>query len=156
GRATPAPVAAEAGEGPEGAEAPVQEAREGSDEEREADGDRRRRRRGRRGGRPRVRRDQADEGPGREEASETPGRPVAAETIEIVSPGAEAPAAEESDAAAAFAPWPGDAGLEAASLAPLAGDAAGSAPAHAEPHAAEDETPPPIAEAEPGIPFVSE
>ena len=128
------------------AEAAAPEAREGSDEDRETEGDRRRRRRGRRGGRPRVRRDLA---------GEAADRPVAAETIEIVPPVADTTAVEETDAAAAFAPWPGDAGLETASLAPFAGDEAKSPPAHAEAHGAEEEIPP-TAEAEPGIPFVSE
>src|SRR5260370_7277404 len=71
------------------------------------------------------------------------------------------PAAAETDAAAAFETWPGDAGLETASLAPLAGDAAASAPAHARVDAQghpgdEEETPAPTVEAEPGIPFESE
>jgi ribonuclease E len=141
---TVVPAAVEAGENSEAAEAPARESREGSDEDHEADGDRRRRRRGRRGGRPRVRRDQAAD------------RPVAADTIEIMPPVADTAAVEETDAAAAFASWPGDAGLETASLAPLAGDAAKAAPAHAGAHGTEEEVVPPTAEAEPGIPFVSE
>ena len=97
--------------------------------------------------------------------AQTPDRQVAAETIEIVPPAEDMPAAAETDAAAAFETWPGDAGLETASLAPLAGDAAASAPAHAQVHARvdaqghpgdEEETPAPTAEAEPGIPFESE
>ena len=131
------------------------EAREGGDEDRETDSDRRRRRRGRRGGRPRVRRDQVGEAPA-EAPAQPPDWQVAAETIEIVPPAEDAPAAKETDAA--FETWPGNAGLETASLAPLAGDVAASAPVHPRVHARdEEETPPaPTAEAEPGIPFESE
>jgi ribonuclease E len=156
GRAAPAPVAAEAAEGGEAADAPVREAHVGGDEDRETDGDRRRRRRGRRGGRPRPRRDQVGEAP-----AEAPAQPldwqVAAETIEILPPAEETPAVEETDAAA-FETWPGNAGLETASLAPLAGDVAASAPAHPHVHARDEEETPlaPTAETEPGMPFESE
>jgi ribonuclease E len=157
GRTAPVPVAAEAGESAEAGEAPAREAREGGDEDRDADGDRRRRRRGRRGGRPRVRRDQVGEAPA-EAPAQPPDWQVAAETIEIVPPAADTPSAEETDAAAAFKTWPGDAGLETASLAPLAGDVGASAPArpHVDPRDEEETPPAPTAEAEPGIPFESE
>ncbi len=73
-------------------------------------------------------------------------------------PAEDEPATEETAEPPAFAAWPDDAGLETASLAPFAGDVAGSAPAHAQVHVTDEEEtlPAPTAEAEPGIPFVSE
>jgi ribonuclease E len=159
GRAAPAETAPEAAEPAKPSEAPAREPREAAEDERDGD-DRRRRRRGRRGGRVRGR---------REEGAETPVRQVAAETVEIVPPSEEQRGVEETGAAPNLEPWPGDAGYEAASLAPFAGD--GNEPAHtAEPahaaapaHAAtperehEREAPAaPTAESEGGVPFVSE
>ncbi|HEX3535560.1 MAG TPA: ribonuclease E/G [Stellaceae bacterium] len=122
----------------------------------ESDSERRRRRRGRRGGRTRGRRDGAENG-----------APIAAaaETIEILpGPGHAAPEPPEFEAPQfeTAVPWSSETGLEAASLAPLAGDSAAPEPhpAAAEPAAiaaAEPEpAPAPVGEAEPGIPFVSE
>jgi ribonuclease E len=118
----------------------------------EGDGDRKRRRRGRRGGRSRGRRE-GDE-------AVTP-IAAAAETIEILpSPSPEdatrePPEFEPPDFAAPV-PWAAETGMETASLAPFAGDEAAAEP-HPPTLAAEPEiAPAPVAEAEPGIPFVSE
>ena len=75
--------------------------------------------------------------------------------IEIVQP-AESERDPGEAAVADLEPWAGDAGLEAASLAPLAGDEAGpSASAH--PRGAEQPPQPAVtAEAEEGVPFISE
>ncbi|HLY46202.1 MAG TPA: Rne/Rng family ribonuclease [Stellaceae bacterium] len=131
------------------------EAGEPGEADGEAEAERRRRRRGRRGGRARPRREEAD--------AATPA--VAAETIEAV-PLAAGPAEHDSQpaefAGAEFAAvelslWAGDAGVETASLAPLAGESGSlHAPQHAAPHAHEAEAaPPPSAEIEAGVPFVS-
>jgi len=138
-----------AAEPTEGNEAAVEPAAADGEPRRADDGgeaERRRRRRGRRGGRTRTRREDGDIT-----------APVgAAETIEIVAapaPGAE-PAEAEPIQLEGEVPWAGDTGIEAASLAPLAGDAAVTEPHQA---AAEPEPEPvPVAEAEPGIPFASE
>src|SRR5947209_79854 len=113
GRAQAAAPAPEAAEPAEAGEAPAREPHEGAAEEERDGDDRRRRRRGRRGGRVRGR---------REEGADTPGRQVAAETVEIVPLPEEQRVVEETDAAPNLEPWPGDAGYEAASLAPFAGD----------------------------------
>ncbi len=86
-----------------------------------------------------------------------PGRQVAAETVEIVPSSEDQRVVEETDAAPSLEPWPGDAGYEAASLAPFAGD--GAAPAHTTEgdRVQEREAPAaPTAESEEGVPFVSE
>ncbi|HEX6442222.1 MAG TPA: ribonuclease E/G, partial [Stellaceae bacterium] len=128
--AAPADEVSESGDRP---------ARDGEDE-REGDADRRRRRRGRRGGRVRGRRDGA----------ESTGA-VAAETIEIVPTAEDERIQREAASMPQPEPWPGDAGLEAASLAPFAGD--GSQREHRE----RLESPPaPTAESEQGVPFVSD
>src|SRR5207237_7147636 len=149
--AAPAPEAAEPAEA---GEAPAREPHEGAAEEERDGDDRRRRRRGRRGGRVRGR---------REEGADTPARRVAAETVEIVPLPEEQRVVEETDAAPNLEPWPGDAGYEAASLAPFAGDGAEPTHAAAPAHAAtperehEREAPSaPTAESEEGVPFVSE
>ena len=147
GRAAPPKTAAEAGEPADSAEVPAREPPEAGEGERESEADRRRRRRGRRGGRMRGR---------REEGGYLPSAPVAAETIEIVPPAENERVADEAAVMADLEPWAGDAGLEAASLAPLAGDEARPADS---PHAREAEQPPepaPTGEAEEGVPFVSE
>ncbi|MBV9584828.1 MAG: Rne/Rng family ribonuclease [Alphaproteobacteria bacterium] len=144
GRGAPQKVAAEAGEPADAADAPAPEPREASEDGRESEADRRRRRRGRRGGRVRGR---------REEGGQPPSPPVAAEMIEIVQP-AESERDPGEAAVADLEPWAGDAGLEAASLAPLAGDEAGPS---AHPRGAEQPPEPAVtAEAEEGVPFISE
>jgi ribonuclease E len=148
GRAAPATPAPEAAEPPaEAGETPAREPHEAAEEERDGD-DRRRRRRGRRGGRVRGR---------REDGAELPGRQVAAETVEIVPPSEDQPDVEDVAAALSLESWPGDAGYEAASLAPFAGD--GAEPVHttASDREQEREAPAaPTAESEEGVPFVSE
>jgi len=140
GRAAPTPATSE--EAGEPAERPAPD----SEEEREAEAERRRRRRGRRGGRVRSRREGAE-----------PGGAVAAETIEIVSAAEDQQIHREAAGMPQREPWPGDAGLEAASLAPLAGDAA--EPVSRAEHRESDEAVPgaaaPTAESEQGFPFVS-
>jgi ribonuclease E len=154
GRAAPATASPEAGEPsdasePGSGEPAAREPREAGEEERESDAERRRRRRGRRGGRQRGR---------REEGGETPDRHIAAETIEIVPPAEDQPIVEETAEAGGLEPWPGDSGYEAASLAPFAGDE----PAPASASAVSDREPDresisaPTAEAEEGVPFVSD
>jgi len=147
------PTAAHAEQGEETAAEPERAARE-EDEPRRGDDadDRRRRRRGRRGGRTRARREDHDA-----TASIAP----AAETIEIlpVPPEANGEAAAEpaevSPTEFEPVPWSEENGVEAASLAPLAGE--GPAPEPRPAHDPEPEVAPvPVAEAEPGIPFVSE
>jgi ribonuclease E len=159
GRTAPA-TAAEAREPTDTAEAPPREARGAGEEERDGE-DRRRRRRGRRGGRVRGR---------REDGGETRAPQPAAETIEIVPDPADERAAEETTAAFSLEPWPGDSGVEAASLAPLAGEsfeprpAPLHAPEHGQEHGREHgrehherELPAaPTAEAEEGVPFIGE
>jgi ribonuclease E len=176
-RATPPAAPAEAGEAP-------METASGTDEDGEhhrpedadadAEGERRRRRRGRRGGRVRGRRDGAEGG------AEV--LIAAAENIEIVAPTEDERIAAEVEKAEPLSPWPQDSGMEAASLAPLAGDSAesrasGTAPAFEptptfEPAPTLEPTPAselapvaereprvetaPTAEAEVGIPYVSE
>ena len=146
-RGAPAKAAAEAGEPAEAAEAPAREPHEAGEDERESEADRRRRRRGRRGGRMRGR---------REEGGHMPSSPVAAETIEIVSAGENERASDDSAAAPDLEPWAGDAGLEAASLAPLAGDEVRPSAFPPQHEAEQPEEPAPTAEAEEGVPFVSE
>jgi ribonuclease E len=129
------------------AEAPiVSEAAEPSAAEREAEAERRRRRRGRRGGRARGRREEGAEG-------QTSGLAVAAETIEIVTLAEDERIHRETEAQPDLEIWVGEAGVETASLAPLAGD--GAPPVHPEPEAQQPE-PMPTAEAEAGIPFAGE
>jgi len=126
--------------------AEAREPRGAGEEERDSD-ERRRRRRGRRGGRIRGRRD---------EAAETRSPHVAAKTIEIVPSGEGERAAEEIPAESLH-PWAGDAGVETASLAPLAGEA--FEPRHAPPSEREHEPESPAAptaESEEGVPFVGE
>jgi ribonuclease E len=144
----------------------------GSEEQGEAasDGDseaeRRRRRRGRRGGRLRPRRDEQRDEPREAEV------PAAAETVEIIAV-EEAPVAAEAVAVPLY-PWSTGYGLETASLAPFAGEPAAGETAQSEPAARaereiedrrEQEAPGdgsgepeamPIAEAEEGVPFVSQ
>jgi ribonuclease E len=154
GRETrPGPAAsAEAKEPTDTDEAPPREARGAGEEERDGE-DRRRRRRGRRGGRVRGR---------REDGSETRAPQPAAETIEIVPGPAEERAAEETTAALSLEPWPGDSGVEAASLAPLAGEsfeprpASLHAPEHGREHHERELPAAPTAEAEEGVPFIGE
>ena len=130
-----------------------------ADEEKEgeAEAERRRRRRGRRGGRTRSRREEAAE----VAASEAP---VAAEIIEIVSAPADAVEEERIEAAMTEAPtpWPEVSGIEAASLAPLAGEGTEPAPMFDERKADETAAAPTAAEpaatgdAEQAIPFTEE
>jgi ribonuclease E len=128
---------------------PAPEAAAAGEDDRDSEAGRRRRRgrRGGRTGRPNGRRDDREEAPR--------ARHIAAETIEIVSTTEDERVAAEAAMQPDLESWPGDAGLEAASLAALAGDAPEPAPAAAL-HPAEAEEPAPTAEAEPGIPFVSE
>jgi ribonuclease E len=148
GRAAPAKTAAEASEPAEAAEAPAPEPREAGEDEREGEAERRRRRRGRRGGRMRGR---------REEGGQMPSPTAAAETIEIVPRAEDEPAADEAAAEPDLQPWPGDAGVEAASLAPFAGDEARNSAAARTHHQTEEPMQPaPTAESEQGVPFVSE
>jgi ribonuclease E len=115
----------------------------------DGDGDRRRRRRGRRGGRIRGRRDDAAG------IMEVP--IAAAQSIEIVPPIEDERIAAEAAMAEPRSPWPEDSGVETASLAPLAGDTGEIPVEHLEAHEPE---PPvetaPTAEAEEGIPYISE
>jgi len=118
-----------------------------SDAESETEAERRRRRRGRRGGRTRPRR----------EAAASSSAPAAAETIEIVSIADE----ERIDLGAEMIPepqqWPMESGVEAASLAPFAGESAQMAPAGEERDERETAVAPvPSAETEDGVPFTSE
>src|SRR5712691_10335293 len=122
-----------------------------SDAESETEAERRRRRRGRRGGRTRPRR----------EAAASSSAPAAAETIEIVSIADE----ERIDLGAEMIPepqqWPMESGVEAASLAPFAGESAQMAPQMASGGEERDEretavAPVPSAETEDGVPFTSE
>jgi hypothetical protein len=106
----------------------------------------------------------------REDGGETRAPQPAAETIEIVPDPADERAAEETTAAFSLEPWPGDSGVEAASLAPLAGEsfeprpAPLHAPEHGQEHGREHgrehherELPAaPTAEAEEGVPFIGE
>jgi ribonuclease E len=135
-RAAPAPATATAEEtgGPGGGPA-----RNGED--RDSDAERRRRRRGRRGGRVRGRREGAE--------------PVAAETIEVVPPTEEERIQREAAEMPPLEPWPGDAGLETATMGPLAGDVVGSGHEHTQ-HKEPVATPAPTAESEEGVPFVSD
>ena len=150
GRAAPAAAPPETGEPasePDAGEPVAREPRETGEDERESDADRRRRRRGRRGGRQRGR---------REEGGETPDRQIAAETIEIVPPVQDQPIVEETAEAARLEPWPGDSGYEAASLAPFAGDEPASTSAVSDREPDRESIPAPTAEAEEGVPFVSD
>ncbi|HTV88322.1 MAG TPA: Rne/Rng family ribonuclease [Stellaceae bacterium] len=149
GRDAGAPSETAAGDSDLAAPAETAAAHDSEAAARDSDADRRRRRRGRRGGRPRPHREEAADGALAE--------PVAAEAIEVV------PSAEEPEAAdAAYMPLPepetwayDEVGIETASLAPLAGEAAAPPPAiRAEP--ARDSEPQPTAEAEEGVPFVSD
>ncbi len=136
------PSATAEGEGEPGGK-PARE----SNDDGENEAERRRRRRGRRGGRLRGRRDSAEPGAG---AS------VAAETIEVVSAAEEEGIRREVEAMPEPQPWPGDAGLEAASLAPLAGDSGEPTTRHEHHEPAGGNTAPdPTAESEEGVPFVS-
>jgi ribonuclease E len=141
------PASASAREPKEPAEpAEAREPRGAGEEERDSD-ERRRRRRGRRGGRIRGRRD---------EAAETRGPHVAAETIEIV-PSGDGERVPEEIPAESLHPWAGDAGVETASLAPLAGESFEPRHAPLPGHEHEPESPAaPTAEAEEGVPFVGE
>jgi hypothetical protein len=82
---------------------------------------------------------------------------VAAETIEVVPIAEDERIQREAAGMREPEPWPGDAGLEAASLAPLAGDAAEpvSRAEHHEPGEAIPAAAAPTAESEQGFPFVS-
>jgi ribonuclease E len=133
--------------GEEGAEADARPApgEEEPQQDQDSEAERRRRRRGRRGGRPRARRDEADR---RGDAE-----PVAAETIEVVPTSEGERVDREPVTMPDPDPWPGNAGIEAASLAPLAGDAGEPAPHHVEPET--NPAPAPTAESEQGFPFVS-
>jgi ribonuclease E len=134
--------------------APAEEAAEADkpsgdgEEDRDGDSERRRRRRGRRGGRVRARRDGAEPASGDEA--------VAAETIEVVPTSEDERIHREAASMPEPEPWSGDAGLEAASLAPLAGEDAPPA-RHTEHHdnGHADPAPAPTAESEAGVPFVS-
>jgi ribonuclease E len=131
---------------PTSEEAGEQSGRPPRDGEDEGDGDRRRRRRGRRGGRVRGRRDGAEQNGA-----------VAAETIEVVSVGDDEQVRQETVSMPELKPWAGDAGIEAASLAPMAGDSA-ETPRHGEhrqEHEQTQEASAPTAESEEGLPFVS-
>jgi len=116
----------------------------------ESEAERRRRRRGRRGGRMRPRRG---------DGHETAAGPAAAETIEVIPTDDESRDAAEPEMPPQLSPWPADAGLEAASLAPLAGEVeapAGNGQVRDDSeHRAAEEAPAPTAEAEQGVPFVS-
>jgi ribonuclease E len=147
--AAAAPTVAEPGEQVKAGEEAETPPRVETDSEREAEAERRRRRRGRRGGRTRPR---------REATGAAPGTRAAAEMIEIV------PSAEEEhepEMMPDWQPWPAEAGMEAASLAPFAGERTEPAPQMA-PIGAEREAheiavaPVPSAGIEEGIPFTSE
>src|SRR5579884_3189274 len=118
---------------------------EARDEHADTEADRRRRRRGRRGGRRRMRREDGTEVAEAE-------HPVAAETIEILPA---SPAEPAPDEAPAPTEWPGDLGLEAASVPALADAepamAAQAAEVTEEP--AEEAAPAPTVETVAGIPF---
>ncbi len=132
----------------EPAEPASKPASEDEEREREAEAERRRRRRGRRGGRARPR---------REAAAALSGAPVTAETIEIVPFAEEERIDREAEMIPAPAPWPAETGIEAASLAPLAGEGDEPAPRRGEYDAYETEAAPaPTGEAEEGIAFASE
>ena len=130
------------------------------DDEGDADADRRRRRRGRRGGRTRPRRDEVAAAAASDPGADHP----AAETIEVVAArGEHEPAPLEIELDGSPVPWSADTGIEAASLAPLAGEAVEPIPAALPPeHAyAEDAAHPdagsdPTTEREEGIPYISE
>jgi len=117
--------------------------------------ERRRRRRGRRGGRVRPRRE-----------DEPAATAVAAERIEVVvSAGDSEPAVteENEETLPELETWPAEADIETASLAPLAGEPAGSEPSserYQQPHSEPDAVPEAelalTAEAESGIPFDDE
>jgi hypothetical protein len=84
---------------------------------------------------------------------------AAAESIEVLPPTEDDRIAEEAANAIPLSPWAADSGIEAASLAPLAGDSEAAEPA---PQTATEVAPEPVveaaptAEAEQGIPFTSE
>jgi ribonuclease E len=130
---------------------------DGEDTARDGEAERRnRRRRGRRGGgRTRLPPHREAEADASAQAA-APAEPAATAAIEIVAGGAE-PAAATADFAplAELETWSAVATIETASLAPLAGEFAGPAPTRAEP-AERDGEPLPAAEAEDGVPFVSE
>ena len=132
---------------PTSEEAGEQNGRPPRENEDEGEGDRRRRRRGRRGGRVRGRRDGGTEQNGA----------VAAETIEVVPVGDDERVRQEAVSMPELEPWAGDAGVEAASLAPMAGDSAeASRPhEHRQEHEQAQEVSAPTAESEGGVPFVS-
>ena len=141
------------GDEPAGAEA-EREGAEANGHDRDAD-ERRRRRRGRRGGRWRERREAGEPAAAMHGNGEMPD----AETIEIVAVAENEQVAAEAPSTAPMEPWSGEIGMEAASLAALAGDSA--APPPPVPAAASDrgngaEIAAPTVESEPGIPFVSE
>jgi ribonuclease E len=147
--AAASPIVAEPGEQVTAGEEAETPPRVETDSEREAEAERRRRRRGRRGGRTRPR---------REATGAAPGTRAAAEMIEIV------PTAEEEhepEMMPDWQPWPAEAGMEAANLAPFAGERTEPAPQMA-PIGAEREAheiavaPVPSAGIEEGIPFTSE
>ena len=122
---------------------------EAEEKEGESEGERRRRRRGRRGGRARPRREEA--------AEAAPLPSVSAETIELVAAEA-ADEVEREEAIAELTSWPAEAGVETASLAPLAGEPAEpmAEPAEAAAPAPTMVEPAPTGESEEGIPFTSE
>ncbi|MGD9617217.1 MAG: Rne/Rng family ribonuclease [Alphaproteobacteria bacterium] len=160
-----------------GREEPIEAERDGDSE-----AERRRRRRGRRGGRLRPRRDDQRDDQGEEHRDDAAGADAvadaevpAAETIEIVA--AEAPSVAAEAETVALDPWPAQYGaeVETASLAPFAGEASGAEGGQPEPTAetTEDQTERgweheapgdetgeprivPTAEAEQGVPFVSQ
>jgi ribonuclease E len=159
--AAPTSEVPEPGETAEAGDATDKPPRDEAESEREAEAERHRRRRGRRGGRSRPRREEAAE-------AALSGPSVGAETIEIVATGEEEFVPREAEMIPApepWQPWPGEPGIAAASLAPLAGESAEPAPQPA-PHPApmgerrdEPETeaaPVPSAEIEEGIPYTSE
>jgi ribonuclease E len=131
----------------------------------DSEADRHRRRRGRRGARTRTRRDERTGAPASAPAGAPASAPavaaVAAQTIEIVATAEDARIAAETEALPPLETWSADSGFETASLAALAGEAI-------EPEAARDPTSEhadaramqaaadPTAEAEQGVPFVSE
>jgi ribonuclease E len=141
-----------------------------TEHDREAEAERRRRRRGRRGGRVRPRREETAESA----AAASSGGDVAAETIEVVAIGDEEPIRHEAEMIEAPMSWSADTGIEAASLAPLAGDASEPVPFHEQQDAGEpgpsyrkrgrgeaiaahvDAEPDPTGEREEGIPYTSE
>ena len=117
-RPASAAEAPEAGAAAESSEATG--ADDAAERESESEAERRRRRRGRRGGRVRLHRDE----PAETDTAET----AASETIEIVSTNENERIRVETEALPPLETWSADAGFEAASLAPLAGEGSEPAP----------------------------